>query len=539
MSFIKVEDVSKQLEEGLKNVFESQRFQELLKVMASQKDYSFNNMLMIAFQKPDATMIMGFKEWQKQGRFVEKGEKAIKILAPVIKNMEMEKIDPKTQKPQIDEKGNTVMAKVDVITGFRLVSVFDVSQTSGKELPSVRDFINRQLKDDDYMSTLYQNYKDFLQENSELDIREDITEKGVGGYFAPTTNEIVISTNTNTNDTEKFRVLIHEYAHSLLHGLDKEYRDVHRGHKEAQAESVAYVVSNYYGLDTSDISTGYIATWTQDIKLAKKAIEEIQKVANTIIDEIQLLQKDKIKQFENDDKYSMKEIKEFLHNTYGLSKDAFEDNSQETVFQLMNKENGIVMNGTLGCSKTGSYYIKTNRNIIEPLVELMPEGKLALLNIQKMQGINNVAYKILNEQYVVSKIAEQDKYVVLEKDSKIVASKEFETKDEAKSFKLRAAIGQSLINKDFIKKNVPEDLSKALGNINNTISQYISHHSKSEIQFNENGQEEKIAWALMKNPSIKTLDQLNSFVKDHQHVSAYKGIEISVKERENEMALSK
>jgi len=152
---LSVEDVNKTLEESLKSVFESERFSELLEVMSRNKAYSINNNLLIAAQKPTATMVMGFKDWQKIGRFVNKGEKSIKILAPLIKKMEMEKINPETNKPFVDNQGKPVTEPQKVITGFKMVSVFDVSQTEGKEIPSVRDFISREMKEDSYISKLY------------------------------------------------------------------------------------------------------------------------------------------------------------------------------------------------------------------------------------------------------------------------------------------------------------------------------------------------------------------------------------------------
>lgn len=534
MSFIKIEDVKKQLEEGLEKIFESERFHELLKVMSKQKNYSLNNSLMIALQKPDATMVKGFKEWQKLGRHVMKGEKAIKILAPVIKKMDIEVIDPKTKQPKLDENGNKITSKEDVITGFRLVSVFDISQTEGKEIPSVQDFINRSLKDDTYMSQLYKDYLNFLKQNSGLDIREDVTEKGVGGYYDKIKNEIVISNSMNKNDSEKFRVLIHEYAHALLHGFDKEFEDVDRGHKEAQAESVAYVVSHYYGLDTSDISNGYIATWAQNIILAKAALEQIQKVAHTIIDEIQLLQKDKINEFENQNQYSIEETKKYLTDNFGISNEAFENaNTKNTILQLLNKENGIVMTGKLEYSdKSNTYYFRTNRNIIEPLSEIMPEGRLTILNKLKENDVLTNKYQSLNEDFVVKK--KDSTYVIQHKKTEEIISKQFETRQDALDFKVKAAIGQSLIHKEFVKNYDAEKIPEVDKEINDAISKYVSHHSKKELVF-ENSPSERIAWTILKNPSLKTLSDLTKFINEHQHVSSYKNIELNVKEREPEL----
>lgn len=535
MSFIQVEDVKKELEKGLENVFESDRFQDLLKVMASLKDYSFNNNLMIAIQRPDATMVKGYKEWEKIGRHVKKGEKGIKILAPVIKKIEMEVIDRDTQKPKLDDKGNVITSKEDVVVGFKLVSVFDVAQTDGKEIPSVRDFINRQLKDDEYISKLYKDFFEFLQQNSGFDIREDVTREGLGGYFNRIDDEIVISNTENKNDSEKFRVLIHEYAHALLHGFDKEYADIKKEHKEAQAESVAFIVSNYYGLDISDISHGYIATWAMDIELAKKALEEVQKVANTIIDEIQLLQKDKIKEFENKNNQSIDDVKNYLNQQYKLSLDSFENaNTKETFLQLLNKENGIVMYGKIEYSeKTKSLYLRTNRNIIEPISEIMPGGKLSILNILKENDILRNEYHSLNKDYSVKKVDES--YVIQNKKNAEIISKKFEIRKAALDFQVKTAIGQALIYKDFVKKHDIERIPLVDNEINDSISKYISHHTKQEIKF-ENSPSERIAWTILKNPTIKSIEELSNFIEEHQHISSYKNLEFSVSKNEPELA---
>lgn len=537
MSTIKVEDVTKELENGLKNIFESDRFNELLRTMSLQKNYSFNNMLMIALQKPEATLVMGFKEWMKQGRHVQKGESAIKILAPVITKMDMDVIDPKTNQPKLDEQGKKITSKQDVITGFRLVNVFDVTQTDGKEIPSVRDFINRQLKDDAYMSKLYKDYFNFLEKNSGLDVREDRTDNGVGGYFNRQTNELVISTNENETDTMKFRVLIHEYAHSLLHGKDKEFVEVNRGHKEAQAESVAYVVSNYYGLDTSDVSHGYIATWSQDLTLAKKAIEEIQKVSNVIIDEIDMLQKEKINEFKSGIKHDIENIKDYLTEKHGISKDVFENVEQETILQLLNKNNGIVMTGKLEFSeKNNSYYFRTNRNLLEPFHEIIPDGKLAVLNVLKEQGNIKEDYKSFNEDYMIRKVINGG-YAIHEMSTKNVVSKQFSNKVDAEEFHKKVAIGQALLNKHFIKNEIPEKINDAIKEVNKSVSKYVSYHSKQEISFKDE-HSETIGWTILKNPQLKTLDDLSKFAKEHQHVNSYRNLNLETVEREPERVIS-
>jgi uncharacterized Zn finger protein (UPF0148 family) len=540
-----IDDVNETLENSLKDVFESDRFTDLLDVMSRVKEYSLNNQILIVAQNPESTMIMGFKEWQKLGRFVQKGEKAIKILAPVVNKMDMEKIDPISKKPVIDNTGNVVKEKKSVIRGFRTVSVFDVSQTEGKEIPSVRDFISRQMEDDSYVSKLYSDYKDYLVETKGLDIAEEETEKGVGGWYNRADEKIVISTNTNVNNTEKFRVLIHEYAHSLLHNEESEMKNLPRGHKEAQAESVAYVVSNYYGLDTSSVSTGYIATWSQDMKLAKQALAEIQEVANTIIDDVGHLQKEQIKGFYQDQTKDYEEAKKYLIEKVGISEKAFDPlEKTETQLQLINKENGYMLSGKLEYSERNQmFYLRSNRNLIEPLSDLSKDGKLAVLNVEKNLGqVNGISeYSRIPEHYSVKKLR-NGPYVVQSASGQNIISKGFEKRGEAQEFQMRGSISQSLHQHTFFKKalntkelqnELHEVTTEVERQINESVSQYLSHHSKKAVSLS-NSSGISIGWTVLKNPTVKNIEQLKEFSSNNKHVPGYKQLPEEIEKLQEE-----
>lgn len=526
------EDVNETLEKSLSDIFSNDRFKDLLNVMANMKHYSLNNTILIVAQRPSATMVMGYKDWQKLGRYVQKGEKGISILAPSKRKIDMEKIDPATMKPYLDKEGKPITEKKDIITGFFNVKVFDVEQTDGKEIPQVRDFISRNMQDDDYISKLYQDYKRFLVETKERDIQEAPTDQGVGGYFRPSTNEIVISSTENSNDTEKFRVLIHEYAHALLHNKESEMKDLPRGHKEAQAESVAYVVSKYYGLDSEDVSIGYIATWSQDIKLAKQALDEIQSVANSIIDDVDRLQKDQIKDFYSDQSKEYEEAKKHLIQYHGISEDAFDPGvKEETRLQLINKENGYIMSGKLEYNtKTDKYFLRTNRNLIEPLSELSKGGKLAVLNVEKELGqLKEItAYNRIPEHYQVKKIR-NGPYVVQSAIGQDIISKGFEKKEDAKEFQNRSAISQALHqstmlkyekNNAQLKANMVEVTQEIEEQINKSVGEYLSSHSGKTVRpIGQSGT--TIGWAMLKNPTLKTMDQIKEFADQNKHVPSY------------------
>lgn len=529
---LSVDDVNKTLEKSLSDIFSNKRFQDLLNVMAKTKTYSLNNTILIMAQRPSATMVMGYKDWQKLGRQVQKGENGIRILAPSIKKKDLEKVDPVTQKPVIGKDGKPETERKDVLTGYFQVSVFDVEQTAGKEIPQVRDFISRYMQEDDYISKLYGDYKTFLNDTKDQSVEEQPTEKGVGGWFSRSTGEIVISSTENNNDTEKFRVLIHEYAHSLLHHKESDMKDLPRGHKEAQAESVAYVVSKYYGLDSEDVSTGYIATWSQDMKLAKQALKEIQDVANIIIDDVDRLQKEQIKGFYADQTKDYEEAKKHLIDYHGVNEKAFDPETKaETRLQLINKENGYMLSGKIEYNpKTGMFFLRTNRNLIEPLSELSKEGKLAVLNVEKeLDQLKEITeYSRIPEHYEVKKIR-NGPYVVQSATGQDVISKGFEKKEDAKEFQNRSAIAQALHQSTMLKyeknneqlrdnlQGVTQDIEEQ---INKSVGDYLSVHSGKEVRpIGPSGT--TIGWTLLKNPSLKTMEDIKEFADKNKHVPSY------------------
>lgn len=281
-----VREITDKLEQGLKELFESERFKEYLKTMSKFYNYSFNNTLLIAMQKPDATLIAGYTAWQRNfDRHVKKGEKGIKVLAPAPYKMqeEREKLDPATQKPVLDKDGKPVTETVEVTRpAFKVVSVFDVSQTDGKELPDIAvDELTGSVEN-------YAAFFDALKELSPVPIAfENITD-GAKGYFSHVENRIAIQ--EGMSEIQTIKTTIHEIAHAKLHAVtpgekvapeDKKDRRT----KEVEAESVAYTVCQRYGIETSDYSFGYIAGWSSDkeTKELKGSLETIRKTAAEMI----------------------------------------------------------------------------------------------------------------------------------------------------------------------------------------------------------------------------------------------------------------
>ena len=281
-----VREITDKLEQGLKELFESERFKEYLKTMSKFYNYSFSNTLLIAMQKPDATLIAGYTAWQRNfDRYVMKGEKGIKILAPAPYKVqeEREKLDPATQKPVLDKDGKPVTETVEVTRpAFKVVSVFDVSQTDGKELPDIAvDELTGSVEN-------YAAFFDALKELSPVPIAfENITD-GAKGYFSHVENRIAIQ--EGMSEIQTIKTAIHEIAHAKLHAVtpgekvapeDKKDRRT----KEVEAESVAYTVCQRYGIETSDYSFGYIAGWSsnKETKELKGSLETIRKTAAEMI----------------------------------------------------------------------------------------------------------------------------------------------------------------------------------------------------------------------------------------------------------------
>ena len=284
-----VREITDKLEQGIKELFESERFKEYLRTMSKFYNYSFNNTLLIAMQKPEATYVAGYTSWQRNfDRQVMKGEKGIKILAPAPYKTqeEREKIDPVTQKPVIGADGKAVTETVEVLRpAFKVVSVFDVSQTDGKELP---DIIVDELK-----GTVenYEAFFDALKQESPVPISFEDIPGGAKGFFSPVESRIAIQEGMSEIQTVK--TAIHEIAHAKLHAFKpdekaapEDKKDRHT--KEVEAESVAYTVCQRYGIETSDYSFGYIAGWSsgKETKELKSSLDTIRKTAAEMIEGI-------------------------------------------------------------------------------------------------------------------------------------------------------------------------------------------------------------------------------------------------------------
>lgn len=259
-----MQEITDRLEQGLQELFESEQYKEYLKVMSKFHNYSFNNSLLIAMQKPDATLIAGFSAWKnKFDRHVKKGEKGIQIISPVITK-------------EKDEKTGDLIERV---VSFRPAYVFDVSQTEGKEIPNIAvDTLKGNIEQ-------YNTFFTALERISPFPINFEEIERGVHGYCHFGEKRIAI--NEGMSELQTLKTMIHEIAHAKLHDKEKgkQVEKLNRFTKEVQAESVAYAVCQYYGFDTSDYSFGYIAGWSNGRNLSelRASLVTIRNTANEII----------------------------------------------------------------------------------------------------------------------------------------------------------------------------------------------------------------------------------------------------------------
>ena len=286
----KLKEVTDRLEQGITELFDSERYREYLRVMSKFHNYSFNNTLLIAIQKPDASLVAGFSAWKNNfGRNVIKGQKGIKIIAPSPYKVkqEMKKIDPHTQQPIIGKDGKPVTEEKEItIPAYKVVSVFDVSQTEGKELPDIAV---------DELTGDVERYRDFfaaLEKTSPVPIGFEQIPGSSHGYYHLEDKRIAIQ--EGMSELQTLKTAIHEIAHAKLHDIDlnapenEQQPRVDRRTREVEAESVAYTVCQHYGLDTSDYSFGYVAGWSSGRELSelKNSLETIRSAAAEIINSI-------------------------------------------------------------------------------------------------------------------------------------------------------------------------------------------------------------------------------------------------------------
>lgn len=276
--------ITDKLEKGVKDVFQSDKYKQFLNVMAKFPRYSVNNTMLIMMQRPDAQLCQSFTGWKQMGRYVKKGEKGISILAPAPYKIEREqtKLDEKGR-PVFDADGEPVKEKVEItIRAFKVVKTFDLSQTDGKELPTIGP------------SELVGNIEGYpkllqaLQEISPVPVSFELIDGDAKGFYHLEDKKIVVQ--DGMSEVQTIKTLLHEMAHQKLHDKDNvpEAKDISRNGKEVEAESVAYVVCQHYGINTSDYSFSYVAGWSEgkETPELKASLDKIRQTASEFIYQI-------------------------------------------------------------------------------------------------------------------------------------------------------------------------------------------------------------------------------------------------------------
>lgn len=283
----RVKALTEQLEAGVKEVFESEQYKTYLKAMSKFHQYSFGNVLLILMQCPEASLVAGFQTWKRHfGRTVKKGEHGIQIIAPTQRSrlVKQDRLDPDTQRPVIGLDGVPEQEPVFVnYQSFRVTYVFDVSQTEGKELPSYG--VDELTGDVPYFDSMFSAIEKLAP--VPIEYRPAAAAKGSYNCF-----EQKIYVNEGMSQVQTLKTLIHETAHALLHDssvLDDEIPKKDRHTKEVEAESIAYVVCQHFGIDTSDYSFPYVTGWSRGKELPelKASLECISRTAAGMIDSVE------------------------------------------------------------------------------------------------------------------------------------------------------------------------------------------------------------------------------------------------------------
>ena len=283
----RLKEITASIEDGIKELFQSESYAQYLQTMSRFHHYSVNNQVLIHMQKPDATLVAGFNKWKNQfGRNVIKGEHGIKIIAPTPfkKKIEQEKLDPDTQLPMLDADGKIITEEKTIqIPMYKPVTVFDVSQTEGRPLPQLAHDLSGNVAN-------YDVFMEALRRSSPVPISIEVMGVGMDGYFDLEHQDIAI--RKGMSEVQTVSAVIHEMAHALLHNRTKDTEEktpeLSRSTEEVQAESISYAVCAYYGIATGDNSFGYIASWSKDKTLPelRESLEVISKTADGLINDI-------------------------------------------------------------------------------------------------------------------------------------------------------------------------------------------------------------------------------------------------------------
>ena len=271
-----LDEIMKALEEGVHAFMESDTYKTYLRAVSKFHNYSTNNILLISMQRPDATLVAGYNTWRKSfNRNVKRGEKGIKIIAPMPVSIEKEE-------DRVDQYGNTYKEKVTVtVPRFHAVTVFDVAQTEGEPLPDIRP---EELKD---TVNDYETFLKAVEKSSSVPISYEYIEGGARGYFDASKNAITVG--KGMGEAQTLKTLIHEMGHSVLHNKYNGGIFLDSKTKEVEAESIAFSVCSHFGIDTSDYTFPYVTAWAggKDSTTLRNSMDTIKDTASLLIHRIE------------------------------------------------------------------------------------------------------------------------------------------------------------------------------------------------------------------------------------------------------------
>lgn len=272
----KLSAITNQLEAGVQSVFQSEQYKSYLQTMAKFYHYSANNCLLIHLQRPDATHVASYTTWKRLGRQVNQGETGIAILCPISVKRKQEKAEDTANADERSEESYTI------IPAYKIGYTFDISQTSGKELPEIARELDGNISE-------YHDFLHAIMRASPVSVGFEEISSGAKGYFHTLENRIAIQQGMSERQTVK--TAIHEIAHAMLdnsQSAKQEQNPVDRRTREVRAESVAFCVCSHYGIDTSDYSFGYIAAWSASQKLEElhANLDIIHETSRTMIERL-------------------------------------------------------------------------------------------------------------------------------------------------------------------------------------------------------------------------------------------------------------
>ena len=291
----RLKEITDGIEQGIKELFQSERYRTYLSVMSRFHRYSVNNTMLIYLQRPDASLVAGFQKWKNQfGRHVKQGERGITIIAPTPfkKKIEEVKLDPDTKAPLLDQDGQQITEEKEIsIPMFKPVKVFDVAQTDGKPLPQLASTLTGNVEQ-------YEVFTEALRRSAPVPICFKALAPNLDGYFSPGDQAITI--REGMSQIQTVSAMVHEIAHSKLHDYEKQQTEASAGKdgveivkkdrhtEEVEAESISYAVCQYYGIETGDNSFGYIASWSEgkELKELRASLETINRTASELISTI-------------------------------------------------------------------------------------------------------------------------------------------------------------------------------------------------------------------------------------------------------------